>query len=262
VGLFAGALSALTRISAPFTVIPILVVALGVNIRSAVAASLVAVVATASNNAVMYLRSGCSNMNMAICAAVASGLGALAGAAVGAQLTTPGMALAFGVTLLYFAHRLTCSHDLPVELDSSTTATASKRAPPEAVPGRVDLAGLGFMFMAGSLSGLIGIGPAAVQVFEMERSIQRPDSVSGATAHFLIGITAAVSGSVYLQHGFMDAELAIPLMCGVYCGSFLGAGAQSYSLHRKDAGGRPVRPGVDGPFAIAPGLPPSTKSTS
>ena len=54
VGLFAGALSALTRISAPFTVIPILVIALGVNIRSAVAASLVTVVATASNSAVMY----------------------------------------------------------------------------------------------------------------------------------------------------------------------------------------------------------------
>ena len=171
------------------------------------------------------------------------------------------MALAFGLTLLCISHTVAYGHDLPIELDSTTTAAASKPAP-EVVPRGVDLCAIfAFMFIAASLSGLIGIGPAAVQIIEMERSTQRPDSVFGTTAHFLIGITAAVSGSVYLQHGYMDSELAIPLMCGVYCGSFFWQGEELRSAS-EICWPPSVRRAVDGPLGNSAWLPRSSKSTS
>lgn len=253
VGLLAGGISALTRVAAPFMTIPILVLGFGVDIRRAIAASLVAVVATTSNCAVVYLRNGCSNIGLAIYAVIAAALGALAGAVLSAQMPTVAIGVAFGSVLLYSAHLLWCTPEASVDVDGCATAMARRPAEdPEVERGRCDPAGLHFMFFAGSLSGLVGIGPAAAEIIEMDQSIRRPQSISGTTAHFMIGVTAAVSTSVYLQHGYMDAELATALMIGVYLGSILGAAARSYAVaSSRYAPGNRLPPVVDETLAMA-----------
>ena len=84
---------------------------------------------------------------------------------------------------------------------------------------------LGFliMFVAGTLSGLLGIGSGAVKVLAMDQAMKLPFKVSTTTSNFMIGVTAAASAGIYLGRGYIDPALAMPVMLGVLAGSLLGA---------------------------------------
>ena len=84
-------------------------------------------------------------------------------------------------------------------------------------------AGFGLMFVAGALSGLLGIGSGALKVLAMDQAMRLPFKVSTATSNFMIGVTAAASAGVYLNRGYVDPGVAMPVMLGVLCGSLLGA---------------------------------------
>jgi uncharacterized membrane protein YfcA len=79
------------------------------------------------------------------------------------------------------------------------------------------------MFVAGALSGLLGIGSGAVKVIGMDQIMRIPFKVSTTTSNFMIGVTAAASAGVYLNRGYVDPGLAMPVMLGVLVGSLLGA---------------------------------------
>ncbi len=79
------------------------------------------------------------------------------------------------------------------------------------------------MFVAGVLSGLLGIGSGAVKVLAMDQVMRIPFKVSTTTSNFMIGVTAAASAGVYLNQGYIDPGLAMPVMLGVLAGSLLGA---------------------------------------
>jgi uncharacterized membrane protein YfcA len=79
------------------------------------------------------------------------------------------------------------------------------------------------MFVAGMLSGLLGIGSGAVKVLAMDQAMRLPFKVSTTTSNFMIGVTAAASAGVYLNRGYIDPGLAMPVMLGVLAGSLLGA---------------------------------------
>ena len=87
-----------------------------------------------------------------------------------------------------------------------------------AIPG-----GFSLMFIAGTLSGLLGIGSGAVKVLAMDRIMRIPFKVSTTTSNFMIGVTAAASAGVYLNRGYIDPGVAMPVMLGVLVGSLLGA---------------------------------------
>ena len=83
-------------------------------------------------------------------------------------------------------------------------------------------AGFGFMFGAGALSGLLGIGSGAVKVLAMDQAMRIPFKVSTTTSNFMIGVTAAASAGIYLSRGYIDPGLAMPVMLGVLAGSLVG----------------------------------------
>jgi uncharacterized membrane protein YfcA len=83
--------------------------------------------------------------------------------------------------------------------------------------------GFGLMFGAGTLSGLLGIGSGAMKVLAMDQAMGIPFKVSATTSNFMIGVTAAASAGVYLNRGYVDPGLAMPVMLGVLTGSMLGA---------------------------------------
>jgi uncharacterized membrane protein YfcA len=84
---------------------------------------------------------------------------------------------------------------------------------------------LGFvlMFMAGVISGLLGIGSGAVKVLAMDKAMKLPFKVSTTTSNFMIGVTAAAGAGIYLSRGYIDPGLAMPVMLGVLGGSLVGA---------------------------------------
>jgi uncharacterized membrane protein YfcA len=95
-------------------------------------------------------------------------------------------------------------------------------------------AGFGVMALAGILSGLLGIGSGALKVIAMDRVMRMPFKVSTTTSNFMIGVTAAASAGVYLNRGYIDPVLALPVMVGVLAGSLVGtrflAGAKTRTV--------------------------------
>jgi hypothetical protein len=79
------------------------------------------------------------------------------------------------------------------------------------------------MYVAGVLSGLLGIGSGAVKVLAMDQAMRLPFKVSTTTSNFMIGVTAAASAGIYLRRGYIDPGLAMPVVLGVLLGSVFGA---------------------------------------
>src|SRR5699024_1573402 len=83
--------------------------------------------------------------------------------------------------------------------------------------------GFGLMFIAGNLSGLLGIGSGAAKVLAMDQIMKIPYKVSTTTSNSMIGVTAVASAGIYLKNGYINPALVMPVMLGVLAGAFIGA---------------------------------------
>ncbi len=232
VGAFAaGLLGALTGLGGGIIVVPMLTLLFHVDLRYAIGASLVSVIATSSGAAAAYVREGYTNVRVGIFLEVATTTGALVGAVLAGVVPTSALAVLFGVVLLFTAYRSLRplpEHAAAVEPDrwarrlrlDSTYPTASGLKPyaVQHVP-----AGFVMMVAAGMLSALLGIGSGVVKVIAMDRTMRLPFKVSTTTSNFMIGVTAAASAGVYLHRGYIDPAVAAPVMLGVLAGALLGA---------------------------------------
>jgi hypothetical protein len=226
----AGFLGALTGLGGGVVLVPLLTLFFHVDIRYAVGASLVSVIATSSGAAAAYVKEGFSNIRIGMFLEIATTLGALLGAFVAAKVPTVAIGLIFGMVLLYSAFLSSRPQaDLPGDDKPDPLATRlrmngsypSLTGPRQYYVRRVPT-GFGLMFGAGTLSGLLGIGSGAVKVLAMDQAMQIPFKVSTTTSNFMIGVTAAASAGIYLSRGFIDPGLAMPVMLGVLAGSLLG----------------------------------------
>ena len=227
----AGFLGALTGLGGGVVITPVLTLLFGVDIRYAIGATLVSVIGTSSGAASAYVREGFTNIRIGMFLEVATTLGAICGAYLATRIPTSSLGVIFGLVLLYSAYLSTrtkpkehaaASRDPLAErlrLDSSYPSLAGRQ------PYRVHHVKTGFslMFGAGTLSGLLGIGSGALKVIAMDQAMGIPFKVSTTTSNFMIGVTAAASAGVYLNRGYVDPVLAMPVMLGVLAGSFVGA---------------------------------------
>ena len=83
--------------------------------------------------------------------------------------------------------------------------------------------GLLLMYLAGAVSGLLGIGSGVLKVPAMDLAMRIPIKVSTATSNFMIGVTAAASAGVYFARGDMDPFIAAPVALGVVLGAVAGS---------------------------------------
>ncbi len=232
VSVIAGFLGALTGLGGGVVVVPVLALLLGVNIKYAIGASLVSVIATSSGAAAAYVKEGFSNVRIGMLLEIATTTGALVGAVLAARLSTHFIAIIFGLVLLQAAvqslFKAKPEADEPVESDAlgkrlrlgGTYPLNGERA---TYGVRNVPAGFGIMLGAGALSGLLGIGSGALKVIAMDRAMKIPFKVSTTTSNFMIGVTAAASAGVYLSRGYIDPRVAMPVMLGVLAGAFLGS---------------------------------------
>ena len=227
----AGFLGALTGLGGGVVIVPFLTLVFGVDIRYAIGASLVSVIATSSGAAAAYVKEGFTNIRIGMFLEIATTMGALIGAALAARVSTAIIAVIFGIVLIYSAYLSSRSRlagagdDHPdrmatlLRMDGSyPSMKGAVRYRVHAIPG-----GFSLMFIAGILSGLLGIGSGAVKVLAMDQIMRIPFKVSTATSNFMIGVTAAASAGVYLNRGYIDPGVAMPVMLGVLLGSLLGA---------------------------------------
>lgn len=238
--LSAGFVGSLTGLGGGIIITPLLTLVLGVDIRYAIGATLVSVIATSSDAAAAYVREGFSNIRIGMFQEIATTLGAIAGAVLATKISTGAIALIFGLALLYSAYssarpgrdgadrrgqdslatRLRMNGSFPTH--DGTSSYNVQHVP----------AGFCLMFVAGTLSGLLGIGSGAVKVIAMDQAMGIPFKVSTTTSNFMIGVTAAASAGIYLRRGYIDPGLAMPVMLGVVLGSLFGARVLTHAKTR------------------------------
>ncbi len=227
----AGLLGSLTGLGGGLIIVPMLTLLFHVDLRYAIGASLVSIIATSSGAAAAFVREGYTNVRVGILLEVGTVVGALVGAALAGITPTNVLAILMGVVLLFSAWRsraVRTEHALLDQPDKwaarlrldSTYPTATGKQPYSVmnVP-----AGLGLMFLAGILSALLGIGSGIIKVLAMDQMMRLPFKVSTTTSNFMIGVTAAASAGVYLHRGMIDPTIVLPVMLGVLAGALLGA---------------------------------------
>jgi uncharacterized membrane protein YfcA len=229
--LVARMIGALTGLGGGVVIVPLLTLAFGVDIRYAIGASLVSVIATSSGAAAAYLKEGYSNMRVGMFLELATTIGAISGAYLATRVPTAAIAIIFGIVLLYSAYAANKKEvESPADQPPDHIATwlkldSSYPTPEGRKPYHVRNVPTGFslMYVAGVLSGLLGIGSGAVKVLAMDQAMHIPFKVSTTTSNFMIGVTAAASAGIYLHKGYIDPGLAMPVMLGVLAGALIGA---------------------------------------
>ncbi len=221
-----GVLGSMLGIGGGVLLIPLLTGLFGIPIKIAIGASIVSVIATSSAAGAVYVGRGLSHTRLAMVLEIATTLGALAGG-VTAMLLSPNLLEGlFALVLVYvvYSMRRVSSEAQAIAptgvlntsyIDTATGATVSY--------GVHNLSlGLGASFLAGNISGLLGIGGGIIKVPIMSLVMGLPLRAAIATSNFMIGVTAATSAVIYYQRGFLDPNIAIPTALGVLAGAQIG----------------------------------------
>lgn len=241
VGLFAGILGALLGLGGGIVITPVLTLLFGVDIKYAVGASIIAVLATSSGSAIAYLKDDMLNLRIAMFLEIFTTLGAFVGAVLSVITDSQFLFFLYGALMLFQAfnmyqkirskkeEHLPSQNDVIAEklnlsgeyFDKGLNRTIKYQV--ANVPG-----GSIVMFFAGVMSALLGIGAGAFKVLAMDMVMKMPLKASSATANFMMGVTGTASAIFYLFVGQINPVLVTPIALGVLVGSFIGSRIMPY----------------------------------
>ena len=215
-------------------VVPALTLLLGIDIRLAIGASIISVIATSSGAAAAYVRDRLANLRVAMFLELGTTSGAITGAWVAGIVHPRWLFALFGTVLGYSAVAMLRPRAPALQTHHGETRLAhrlrlhssyfddARRREVVYEPTR-PLLGLALMYVAGIVSGLLGIGSGALKVPAMDLAMELPIKVSTATSNFMIGVTAAASAGLYFARGQIDPFIAAPVAIGVLLGAFAGS---------------------------------------
>lgn len=239
IAIFAGAIAAgllgsLVGLGGGVLIVPLLTLVFGFPIYFAIGASIISVIATSSGAAAAYVKDHMTNLRVGMFLELATTTGAITGAFLAGLLAPNILAVVFGVILLvsvaplivkigeelpkgvqndFLANKLRLSSSYPDKHLGKTVSYQVKRTP----------LGLVMMYVAGLISGLLGIGSGTFKVLAMDVAMRLPMKVSTTTSNFMIGVTAAASAGIYFSRGDISPLIAAPVALGILLGALGGA---------------------------------------
>jgi uncharacterized protein len=229
--IMAGVLGSLLGLGGGIIIIPFLTLVYGIDIRYAIAASLISIVATSSGAAASYLKDSLTNLRLGVFLEIGTVIGAIVGFLLANYIKAQLLFLLFGTFLLFSAIMMLRSREEQISVNNHPWAEKLQldsifpddQGHPiiykiERVPW-----GLFLMFIAGILSALLGIGSGILKVLAMDGVMKLPIKVSSATSNFMIGVTASASAGAYFLKGDVRPEIAAPVAVGIIIGSYFGA---------------------------------------
>ncbi|MFC1802643.1 sulfite exporter TauE/SafE family protein [Thermoproteota archaeon] len=231
-----GFFGALLGLGGGVIMVPLLVFGLDIPIQIASGASIVAVIATSSVSASIYVRDEITNMRLGMFLEMATTLGAVTGASlmvgVGENMLKIilSVSLVYAVLVMWHQMRNTGLSWIPKENDwlgeklklgTSYYDTAQNETITYGVSRSIPI--FIISYIAGVISGLLGIGGGGMKVPAMNVISSVPMKAAVATSNFMIGVTAAASAIVYIRNGFCDGFVTAPIVLGTLAGSFIGA---------------------------------------
>ncbi len=211
-----GFISAMAGIGGGSLLVPFMVLVLGYDIKIAVAASLLCVIATSSMAASEYLKRGIVDLRTALLLEPITSLGAVVGANLTLTLPSDIVEGLLGILLLYVSLTMLRKSMLKDTTEISTHDSVE-------INRKRKIAGTIVSFIAGLTSGMLGIGGGVLKVPIMTLVMGIPIKTAVATSSFMIGLTASSGGIIYLVSGMVRAEIAASLIAGIIPGAFLGA---------------------------------------
>ena len=230
----AGLLGSLVGLGGGVLIVPILTLVFGLPIYFAIGASIISVIATSSGAAAAYVRDHMTNMRVGMFLEIATTTGAICGAFLAGMLAPELLSVIFGVILLISAAPLIfkLGEELPKGVKDDRLAKwlrLSSSYPDQHLGHEVSYSisrtpvGLFMMYVAGLISGLLGIGSGTFKVLAMDTMMRLPMKVSTTTSNFMIGVTAAASAGIYFSRGDIAPMVAAPVALGILIGALVGA---------------------------------------
>ena len=230
----AGLLGSLVGLGGGVLIVPLLTLAFGFPIYFAIGASIISVIATSSGAAAAYVRDRLTNLRVGMVLELATTTGAICGAFI-AGLLAPGLlAVIFGFILLISAAPILfkLGEELPKGVKNDRWANwlhLGSSYPDQRLGREVSYQvtrtplGMGMMYIAGLISGLLGIGSGTFKVLALDTIMRLPMKVSTTTSNFMIGVTAAASAGIYFSRGDIPPMIAAPVALGILIGALGGA---------------------------------------
>lgn len=237
VGIIAGTAGSLLGIGGGMIVIPIITVMMGLPIKYAIGASIIAVIATSSGATIAYLRDELLNLRVAMFLEIATTVGAITGAILVGLIHAMWLEALFGCFLLYSCYNMIKKlwgkkrmvKEAEIVPDNLSTklrlnGTYYDKLTMKQVDYQVTNVPGGFamMYGAGVASGLLGIGSGVFKVIAMDTIMKMPLKPSSATSNLMMGVTAAASATVYFFEGAIKPEIAAPIALGILIGAAIG----------------------------------------
>lgn len=236
IGILAGFVGSLLGIGGGMIITPIITTFFGVDIKYAIGASIVAVIATSSGAAISYLKDDMINIRAAMFLEIFTTIGGLVGAILAGLFNATILNLLFGALLVYQTWNMwnklhqgekVLKQAKPDELAEKLSLNSSyyDKQLKQEVEYQVEKIpqGASIMFGAGFASGLLGIGSGAFKVLAMDSMMKMPLKASTATSNLMIGVTAAASATVYFFNGYVNPAIAAPVALGIVGGAAIGS---------------------------------------
>jgi uncharacterized membrane protein YfcA len=236
--LAASALGGMLGMASGIFIVPLLTLFGHIDLRTAIGASIVSVIACSCGGAASYLRARLTNVRLAIVLEIATTAGALSGVLLSGWIPERVLFAIFAAVLVVSACQMARKrrdvasaagteggHAKDGWLKSRLHSTYPDTLVGAEVPYRIERLRLGMalMYGAGMISALLGIGSGALKIPAMDSALRLPIKVSSATSNFMIGVTAAASAGIYFARGEIATAIAGPVALGSVVGAALGA---------------------------------------
>jgi len=239
IAVLAGFLGSLVGLGGGIIITPALTILFGFDIKYAIGASIVAVIATSSGSAIAFVKDHVSNMRVGMFLEVFTTAGGVVGALMAGGFSSKLLYIFFSLILLNSFYGMLKKTGLITKLKKEEekvendkyadkyklNSTYYDKATGETVKYNVTNVPQGslVMFGAGFASGLLGIGSGAFKVVALDTYMKLPIKVSTATSNFMMGVTATASALIYFFNGTINPVVAAPIAIGTLIGSRTGA---------------------------------------
>ena len=239
IAVLAGFLGSLVGLGGGIIITPALTILFGFEIKYAIGASIVAVIATSSGSAIAFVKDHVSNMRVGMLLEVFTTAGGVVGALMAGVFSSKLLYIFFSLILLNSFYGMLKKTGLITKLKKEEekvendkyadkyklNSTYYDKATGETVKYNVTNVPQGslVMFGAGFASGLLGIGSGAFKVVALDTYMKLPIKVSTATSNFMMGVTATASALIYFFNGTINPAVAAPIAIGTLIGSRTGA---------------------------------------
>ena len=239
IAVFAGFLGSLVGLGGGIIITPALTILFGFDIKYAIGASIVAVIATSSGSAIAFVKDHVSNMRVGMLLEVFTTAGGVVGALMAGVFSSKLLYIFFSLILLNSFYGMLKKTGLITKVKKEEEIVENDKYAEKyklnssyydkAINKTIDYnvtnvpQGSLVMFGAGFASGLLGIGSGAFKVVALDTYMKLPIKVSTATSNFMMGVTATASALIYFFNGTINPAVAAPIALGTLIGSRTGA---------------------------------------